>query len=97
MTFSTATLPQCCINNIAKDFCFVELNYRKKRWKRVDQSSFSISLETVRTAIEEQLPDIYKQVSYMPDITGYIMSFCTSNFFSSVLLIGQFSKLIHYL
>ena len=45
-----------------KDFCFVELNYRKKRWKLVDQSSFSISLETVRTAIEEQLPDIYKQM-----------------------------------
>ena len=45
-----------------KELCFVALNYRKKRWKLVDTSSFSISLETVRTAIEEQLPDIYKQM-----------------------------------
>jgi len=28
-------------------------------------------------------------VGYMPDITGYKMSFCTS-YFSSILLIGQF-------
>jgi len=45
-----------------KELCFVALNYRKKRWKLVDDSSFSISLETVRTAIEEQLPDLYKQM-----------------------------------
>ena len=45
-----------------KEVCFVELNYRKKRWKLIDESSFSISLESVRTAIEEQLPDIYKQM-----------------------------------
>ena len=45
-----------------KEVCFVDLNYRKKRWKLSDESSFSISLESVRTAIEEQLPDIYKQM-----------------------------------
>ncbi|MBU0999718.1 SEC-C domain-containing protein [Patescibacteria group bacterium] len=45
-----------------KELCFVALNYRKKRWKLVDESSFSISLETVRTAVEEQIPDIYKQM-----------------------------------
>ena len=42
--------------------CFVELNYRKKRWKLIDGSSFSISLATVRSAIEEQIPEIYKQM-----------------------------------
>ncbi len=45
-----------------KEICFVELNYRKKRWKLIDESSFSVSLEAVKTAIEEQLPDIYKQM-----------------------------------
>ncbi len=45
-----------------RELCFVALNYRKKRWKLIDESSFSISLETVRTAIEKQIPDIYKQM-----------------------------------
>jgi hypothetical protein len=45
-----------------KEICFIELNYKKRRWKLIDESSFSISLESVKTAIEEQLPDIYKQM-----------------------------------
>jgi len=45
-----------------KEVCFVDLNYKKKRWKLSDESSSSISLESVRTAIEEQLPGIYKQM-----------------------------------
>jgi hypothetical protein len=45
-----------------KELCFVALNYRNKRWKLIDKSSFSISLETVITAIEKQIPDIYKQM-----------------------------------
>ena len=45
-----------------KELCFVALNYRKNRWKLIDESSFSVSLETVRSAIEEQIPDIYKQM-----------------------------------
>lgn len=44
------------------ELCFVSLNYRKKRWKLIDESSSSLSLKTVRTAIEEQIPDIYKQM-----------------------------------
>jgi len=50
------------IGKKGKELCFAALNYRKKRWKQIDKSSFSISLETVRTAIEEQIPDIYKQM-----------------------------------
>jgi hypothetical protein len=45
-----------------KELCFVELNYRKKRWKMVDEPSFPMSLETVKTAIEEQIPSIYNQM-----------------------------------
>ena len=43
-----------------KELCFVAANYRKKQWKLIDESP--ISLETVRTAVEEQFPDIYKQL-----------------------------------
>jgi len=45
-----------------KELFFVALNYKKKRWKLIDGSSFSISLDTARTAIEKQLPDIYKKM-----------------------------------
>ena len=45
-----------------KEICFIELNYRKKRWKLIDEPSFSVFLEPVKTTIEEQLPDIYKQM-----------------------------------
>ena len=45
-----------------KELCFVALNYRKKQWKLSDESPSIISLETVRTALEEQFPDIYKKL-----------------------------------
>jgi len=45
-----------------KELCVVSLNYKKKQWKLDNKSSFHIPLEMVRTAIEEQIPDIYKQM-----------------------------------
>ncbi|MFC1863490.1 SEC-C metal-binding domain-containing protein, partial [Thermodesulfobacteriota bacterium] len=50
------------LRKTGKEICFISLNYRKKRWKLLDESPFSISLETVRTAIEEQIPNIYQQM-----------------------------------
>jgi uncharacterized protein YecA (UPF0149 family) len=44
------------------ELCFVALNYRKKQWKLIDKPSQSISLSTIRTAVEEQIPDIYNQM-----------------------------------
>jgi len=65
-----------------KELCFVALNYRKKRWKLVDESSFSISLETVRTAIEEQLPDIYKQMHKRHIKLKAIYAYCKKNHYA---------------
>ncbi len=45
-----------------KELCFVSLNYRKKQWKLSDENSFPVTLKAVRTAIESQIPDIYKQL-----------------------------------
>jgi len=45
-----------------KEVCCISLNYRKKQWKLNDKFQSPISLETVRTTIEEQIPDIYKQM-----------------------------------
>lgn len=36
-----------------------KLDYRKKQWELIDGSLFSISLDTVRATVEEQIPDIY--------------------------------------
>jgi uncharacterized protein YchJ len=66
-----------------KELCFVALNYRKKRWKLVDESSFSISLETVRTAIEEQLPDIYKQMHKRHIKLKAIYAYCKKKHYAS--------------
>ena len=45
-----------------KELFSVALNYRKKQWKLIDEATFSISLETAKTAIEEQMPGIYQQM-----------------------------------
>ena len=47
---------------VGKELCFVSVNYKKKQWKLRDEFSFPISLELLRTDIEEQLPGIYKQL-----------------------------------
>ncbi len=45
-----------------KDLCAVSLNYRKKKWALIEKFSFPVTLETVRSSIEDQLPEIYKQL-----------------------------------
>jgi hypothetical protein len=44
------------------ELCFISLNYRKKQWKLSEGSSSPVALQTVRAAIEEQLPNIYTQI-----------------------------------
>ena len=60
-----ANLDIISIDKVAKtgkDLCFVSLNYRKKQWELSEGSSSPVALQTVRTAIEEQLPNIYKEM-----------------------------------
>lgn len=65
-----------------KELCFVALNYRKKRWKLVDESSFSISLATIRTAVEEQIPDIYRQMHKRHMKLKAIYAYCKKKHYS---------------
>lgn len=65
-------LPKCsCSDTIlnifsadqdAEELCAVSLNYRKEQWKLLEKGPFPLTLNSVRTAIEEQLPTIYKQL-----------------------------------
>lgn len=71
------------LGKLGKDICSVALNYRKKQWKLIDQSSFSISLETVRTAIEEQIPDIYKQMHKRHKKLKAIYAHCKKKHYAS--------------
>ena len=69
--------------NMGKELYFVELNYRKKRWKLVDKSSFSISQATIKAAVEEQIPDIYKQMHKRHIKLKAIYAHCKNRHFSS--------------
>lgn len=44
------------------ELCAVEVNYRKKQWKTVEDFSLKVSTKAVKSAIEEQVPDFYKRL-----------------------------------
>ena len=46
----------------ARELYLASLNYRNKQWKVMEGFSFPIALETVRKAIEDQLPNIYNRL-----------------------------------
>jgi len=45
-----------------EELCTVSVNYRKKQWETIEGPSFPVTVKTVRTAIEDQLPNIYKRL-----------------------------------
>lgn len=49
-------------DNKDEELFSVELNYMKKQWEPVEEHALSVDVESVRSAIEEQIPDIYKQL-----------------------------------
>ncbi|MDA3898292.1 MAG: SEC-C metal-binding domain-containing protein [Desulfobacteraceae bacterium] len=44
------------------ELCAVEVNYRKKQWKTVENFSLKVSTKAVKSTIEEQVPDFYKRL-----------------------------------
>ena len=43
-----------------KDVCYISLDYKKKIWKLIEDSPIKFTLSTLRTAIEQQIPDVYE-------------------------------------
>ena len=50
------------VGKTGEELCVVLLNYREKRWKPIEESSFPVTLKTIRAAMEDQIPNIYKQL-----------------------------------
>ena len=44
------------------ELCVASVNYKNKQWKIIEECSFPITLKTIRTAIEGQVPSMYKQL-----------------------------------
>ena len=45
-----------------KELCSVTLNYREKLWGALEDRAFSFPIKTLKSAIEEQIPDFYKRL-----------------------------------
>jgi hypothetical protein len=45
-----------------KELGSVTVNYNSREWQKLDKWSFPLSIANVKTAIEEQIPDIYKEL-----------------------------------
>ena len=45
-----------------EELCSVEANYRKKRWKTLEDFTLKVSTEAVKSAIEKQVPNFYKRL-----------------------------------
>jgi len=48
-------------DKVGKELYFVTLDYRKKKWGMLEGRTKSVDTKTVRSAIEEQIPDIYNR------------------------------------
>jgi hypothetical protein len=46
-----------------KELCSVFVDYRKREWSKLEKSLFSVSSAKLKIAIEEQIPDIYNELS----------------------------------
>jgi hypothetical protein len=62
---SDATLVIISIDSVGKpggELCAISLDYRKRKWKGVESFLSSFPTETLRSAIEAQIPDIYEKL-----------------------------------
>jgi len=50
------------VGKTGKELFVVSLDYKKKQWKLTEECSFPVTLKTVRAVIEDQLPNIHKQL-----------------------------------
>ena len=45
-----------------KELCTVAVNYRNKQWAEVRESALSVDIEAVRSAVEDEIPDLYTRL-----------------------------------
>lgn len=50
------------VGKTGEELCSVSLSYKKKQWKSLKEGSLAVTVKTVKSAIEEQIPDIYKRL-----------------------------------
>ena len=46
----------------AKDICYIDLDYKKRRWRMENQIHPDPSIKEIRVALEKEIPDLYEQV-----------------------------------
>lgn len=71
-------------NGEAEELCSLTLKYAKKHWKIMEESSSSIALGTIRSAIEEQNTDLYKKLNIRHKKLKAIYLNCRQKNFSPV-------------
>ena len=65
-----------------KELFSVALNYKKKQWGAVEGHAVSVDVESARSAIEEQIPDIYKRLLKRHKKLKGIYAHCKKKHFS---------------
>jgi hypothetical protein len=71
------------VGDTAEDLWVVALDYRKKKWELVETYSSAATLETVRSAIEDQVPDFYRQLLTRHKKLKAIYAHCRKREYSS--------------
>jgi uncharacterized protein YecA (UPF0149 family) len=61
----------------------VGLNYRDKKWSELDATASSLPLAAVRSAFEEQIPDLYEKLSVRHAKIKAIYRHCKRRHFNS--------------
>ncbi len=69
-------------DNPGEELYFVTLDYRKKKWGMLEGRTKSVDTKTVRSAIEEQIPDIYNRFLNRHNKLKGIYSHCKNKYFA---------------
>ena len=69
-------------DNPGEELYFVTLDYRKKKWGMLEGRTKSVDTKTVRSAIEEQIPDIYNRLLNRHNKLKDIYSHCKKKYFA---------------
>jgi hypothetical protein len=59
-----------------KELCYISVDYRKRAWKRHEESPAFSPLDKLRTMVEDQVPDFYATLQRRHDRLKAIYTFC---------------------
>lgn len=80
------------IDKEGEELFSVALNYKKKQWGAVKKHAASADVESVRSAIEEQIPDIYKRLLKRHIKLKGIYAHCKKRHFSQQLQLPKVGR-----